>query len=124
MSTGPQASHARWDDLPVDAPMPLLERRRLIGENAMISHISLRKGFSIESHAHTNEQITVVLEGCIRFGVGEPGSEEFRHIVARPGETVLLPPNCPHGAEALEDTVVLDIFSPPSSETGIDRAES
>lgn len=124
MSTAPRADHARWDDLPIDSPMPLLERRRLIGQHVMVSHISLRKGFSIASHTHANEQITVVLEGCIRFGVGEPGSEEFRHIVARSGETVLLPPDCPHGAEALENTIVLDIFSPPSAETGIDRADS
>ena len=37
-----------------------------------------------------------------------------------PGEVLHLPSNCPHSAEALEETVVLDIFSPPSERTGID----
>lgn len=113
--------HARWDDLPADAPMPLLERRRIIGENAMISHVTLRKGFTIRSHSHHNEQITVVLEGCLRLGVGEPDTPEHRLIVARPGEVVVLPSNFPHSAEALEDTLVLDVFSPPSETTGVDE---
>jgi len=116
------ATHARWNDLPADAPMPLLERRRVVGEHAMISHISLSKGFSLDSHAHANEQISVVLEGCIRFGVGAPGSPEYEIIVVRSGEVLHLPAHCPHSAEALEDTLVLDVFSPPSTGTGIDKA--
>jgi quercetin dioxygenase-like cupin family protein len=103
--------------------MPLLERRRIIGEHAMISHIALRRGFTLDSHTHHNEQISVVLEGAIRFGVGAPGSPEHRIVVVRSGEILVLPANCPHSAEALEDTLVLDVFSPPSTGTGIDRGE-
>ncbi len=117
-----QATHQRWDDLPIDTPMPLIERRRIVGQHAMISHISMRKGFSIGSHHHENEQVSIVLEGCLRCGIGDPEDPDYRLIVARPGEVVLLPAHCPHSAEALEDTVLLDVFSPPSHETGIDRA--
>ena len=116
------AIHTRWDDLETDAPMELLERRRIVGEHAMISHITLRKGFTLDSHSHANEQISVVLEGAIRFGVGEPGTPDHRIIVVRSGEVLHLRPHCPHSAEALEDTLVLDVFSPPSTGTGIDKA--
>lgn len=113
-----QPTRHRWADLPVDSPMKLLERRRVIGDKAMISHITLYKGFGVESHAHENEQFSVVLSGWIRFGVGAP---EPRTIDVRAGEVIHLPSGCPHSARAMEDTVVLDIFSPPSAQTGIDQ---
>jgi quercetin dioxygenase-like cupin family protein len=111
----------RWRDLPADSPMPLLERRRVIGDKAMISHITLRKGFSLDSHAHDNEQFSAVLQGCLRFGLGAPGSAAHRTVDVRAGEVIHLPSNLPHSAQAIEDTVVLDVFSPPSQGTGIDR---
>jgi quercetin dioxygenase-like cupin family protein len=111
------AATFRWSELPVDRPMELLERRRVIGENAMISHITLRRGFTVPTHAHENEQFSAVLSGRLRFGVGADG----RQVTIGPGEVIHLPSNLPHSAEALEDTVVLDIFSPPSQTTGIDR---
>lgn len=112
----------RWSDLPVDTPMPLLERRRMIGEHAMISHITLRRGCSVPSHSHANEQFSSVLSGRLRFGLGAEGSPDHRTADVGPGECIHLPSNLPHSAVALEDTVVLDIFSPPSATTGIDRA--
>lgn len=119
--TGAHAAAHRWADLPADSPMALLARRRVLGEKAMLSHITLRKGFAVDSHAHENEQFSAVLSGCLRFTVGEPGSPDHRTIDVRAGEVIHLPSNCPHSAEAIEDTVVLDIFSPPSQTTGIDQ---
>lgn len=110
--------HYSFDELPVDRPMAMLERRRVIGAQAMISHITLDKGFTLDIHRHDNEQFSAVLSGRIRFtfGPGGPGP-----ITVGPGEVIHLPGGCPHAAEALERTVVLDIFSPPSAGTGIDR---
>ena len=115
------AKVSRWTDLPVDSPMPLLERRRVIGQQTMISHITLKKGFSLATHSHENEQFSCVLTGAIRFGLGADGSKERRDVTVRAGEVIHLPSNLPHSAFAVEDTVVLDIFSPPSQGTGIDR---
>jgi len=112
---------SRWTDLSVDTPMPLLERRRVIGEKAMISHITLKKGFSLATHAHENEQFSCVLSGTIRFGLGAEGSKDRREVTVGAGEVIHLPSNLPHSATAVEDTVVLDIFSPPSAGTGIDQ---
>ncbi|HKP12511.1 MAG TPA: cupin domain-containing protein, partial [Blastocatellia bacterium] len=51
-----------------------------------------------------------ILEGALRFWLGEDGQEE---VIVRAGEVLVIPPNLPHKAEALEDTLDVDIFSPP-----------
>jgi quercetin dioxygenase-like cupin family protein len=101
--------------------MPLLERRRIMGRQAMVSHITLRKGCLVPTHAHENEQISCILSGRLRFGLGAEGAKDQRVETLGPGQSILLPSMTPHSAEALEDTIVLDIFSPPSATTGIDR---
>lgn len=109
-----------WPELAVDRPMPLLERRRVIGQQMMISHILLRKGFKVATHSHANEQMSVVLSGRIRFGIGAEGSAERYTVDVATDQVIHLPSNVPHSAEAIEDTVVLDLFSPPSAVTGVD----
>lgn len=114
-SVGMHPTRARWTDLPADAPMPLLERRRVMGSQCMISHVILKKGCIVPTHAHANEQMVCVLSGCLRFTLAN-GTTDLRA-----GEVLHLPPDAPHAAEALEDTTVLDVFAPPSQMTGIDR---
>jgi len=111
----------RWTELEKDTPMALLERRRVIGAQAMISHVTLHKGCSVPTHAHENEQFACILSGRLLFGLGMEGSVDHRELSVGAGEIMHLPANIPHSAVALEDTVVLDIFSPPSATTGIDR---
>ncbi len=101
--------------------MALLERRRVIGEKAMISRVALDKGCIVPTHAHENEQFACLLSGKMRFGIGAEGSPERREMVLTGGEVLLLPGGVPHSAEAVEDSVILDVFSPPSEKTGIDR---
>lgn len=110
------------ETLPIDRPMPLLERRRIIGEKMMISEVFLAKGFEIASHQHENEQIVVVLSGRCRFGVGEPGTPGHHDVEVTGGDVLHLPSNVPHSCRALEDTRILDLFSPVSEKTGVDRA--
>lgn len=115
------ASVSTWTELPVDRPMALLERRRVIGEKAMISHVTLRKGCDVPLHSHENEQFSAVLRGCLRFTLGAAGSPDRREEDVRAGQVIHLPSNLPHAAVAIEETEVLDVFSPPSAMTGIDR---
>ena len=112
----------RWSDLPTDKPMPLIERRRIIGQKMMISEVSLEEGCVVPSHAHENEQFACVIRGRIRFGLGVEGSPEHHEVELTGGEVLHLPANVPHSAEALQETLVLDLFSPPSEKTGIDRS--
>ncbi len=120
MTATADAVRYRWHDMTKDRPMDLIERRRIIGERVMISELFLRKGFSVASHTHDNEQMGVVLSGRIKFVLGE--GDNAREEILEGGEVLHLPANVPHGAEALEDTRILDIFSPVSETTGVDTA--
>ena len=116
-----KATVHRWDDLEIDQPMALIDRRRVIGEHVMLSHVTLHKGFMVPPHQHANEQMAVVLSGRVRFTLlAHSGESRERTVELGPGEVLHLPPNVPHGAEALEETVILDVFSPPSETTGVD----
>ncbi len=111
----------RWDNLEQDAPMDKIRRRRIIGQQAMISEVRLAKGFTLATHQHDNEQFAMVVSGKIRFGLGAKDSPEHREVVLKGGEVLHLPSNLPHSAEALEDTLIYDVFSPISEGTGVDR---
>lgn len=115
------ATAYRWSDMHTDQPMARLTRRRIVGEHAMLSHVSLAKGCQVPTHAHENEQFGHILSGRIRFGIGAEGSPDRHDLILEAGQVIHLPPNVPHSAEALEDCVILDVFSPPSEKTGIDR---
>jgi quercetin dioxygenase-like cupin family protein len=109
--------------------MKLLVRRRIIGQQAMISHVTLEKGCFVPMHTHSNEQFVCVLAGRMRFRLARsaggaldaPPADGLEEVILTAGQVLLLPSNVPHEAEALERTIVLDVFSPPSAETGIDR---
>lgn len=109
----------RWTDLDADRPMAALQRQRIIGENVMLSLVRLDKGCDVPVHAHQNEQLACVLEGRVTFRLGDDGDDE---VTIGAGEVIHLPPNVPHGCIALESTLILDVFSPTSQTTGIDRA--
>ncbi|MEM7203992.1 MAG: cupin domain-containing protein [Planctomycetota bacterium] len=105
-----QARWHRWEDLPKEELNPLIGRRLVTGSGVMLAHVYLKKGSVVPKHAHHNEQVTYVLDGALKLMVGEDGAEE--HVV-RTGEVLVIPPNVPHAAEALEDTLDLDVFNPP-----------
>ena len=100
----------RWAEMPRETVSPMLDRRLITGDRMMLAHVYLKKGCVVPKHSHENEQFTYILEGALRFWIGEDGSEE---VVVRAGEVLHIPSNVPHMAEALEDTLDVDIFSPP-----------
>ena len=100
----------RWDEMEKEFVADGIERRIITGERAMLAHVYLKRGAVVPLHSHDNEQITYILEGALRFWIGDEGSEP---IDIRAGEVLHIPPNVPHKAEALEDTLDVDIFSPP-----------
>lgn len=110
MSANRGATWYRWDQIPREDLHELLSRRLITGDQMMLSHVYLKKGCVVPKHSHPNEQFTYILEGALRFLVGDDGAEE---IVVRAGEVLHLPGNVPHEAHALEDTLDVDIFYPP-----------
>jgi quercetin dioxygenase-like cupin family protein len=103
-------SFHRWADLPEEKLSPMLSRKLVTGTRMMLAHVYLKKGCIVPKHSHENEQLTYILEGALRFEIGEDGAEE---VVVRAGEVLHIPSNVPHMAEALEDTLDVDVFSPP-----------
>ena len=99
---------SQWDSLPADQPMAGLSRQRVIGEKAMISRIALDAGCKVPTHAYENEQFICVQSGRLAVGLGDGDPQQVVTLTA--GQVMLLPANVPHSAEALEDTLVLDIF--------------
>ena len=119
-----QHAHAkvyRFPELPADRPMELLERRRVHGEHITVAQIRLEKGCQVPLHQHENEQFSLIVLGRLRFEIGGEGSADRRELVLLPGELLHLPPNVPHSAFAEEETLVLDLFSPPATTSGIDQ---
>ena len=82
----------------------------MTGASTMVAHVYLEKGAIVPEHSHHNEQLAYILKGKLRFWVGDDPSQVFD--VAE-GEVLRLPSNVPHKAEALEETLDVDIFSPP-----------
>jgi quercetin dioxygenase-like cupin family protein len=97
-----------WDTVPVEPVTAEISRQVVTGQNEMMARVLLKKGAIVPTHSHVSEQITYILEGALRLWIGEPEEE----VTVRPGSFVVIPPNVPHRAEALEDTVDVDIFSP------------
>lgn len=100
----------RWEDMPKEKVSDVLDRRLITGERIMLTHVYLKKGAIVQQHNHHNEQITYILDGALRFWIGEDESEV---IDVRAGEVLHIPSFVKHKAEALEDTVDVDVFSPP-----------
>lgn len=100
----------RWDDMPKERVTDMLDRRLITGDSMMLAHVYLKKGCVVPQHQHHNEQLTYILEGALHFRLGADRSEE---ITVRAGEVLHIPANVWHEAEALEDTLDVDIFSPP-----------
>jgi quercetin dioxygenase-like cupin family protein len=111
--TAVSATHHRWDALPREQVTPHLDRRLVTGERLMLAHVYLKKGAVVPLHSHENEQMTYILDGALRLWVGAEGSPSQRVYDVRKGEVLAIPANLPHRAEALEDTLDLDVFCPP-----------
>jgi len=102
-----QHKYVPWDSVELEHLNPLLKRQCVVGKKVMIARVLLKKGCVVPLHSHHNEQITYILEGALKFGLND------EEIIVRAGEVLCIPPNVPHEAVALEDTVDLDIFTPP-----------
>ncbi len=110
MAQNEEVRHLRWNDLEKERLNDRIGRRMITAERAMLTHVYLDRGAVVPMHSHENEQITYVLEGALRFWIRDEDSEP---IDVRAGEVLVLPSWVPHKAVALEDTLDVDIFTPP-----------
>ena len=106
----PPLQYIPWHTVPLEDLNPLLQRQFVVGQEIMLARVLLKKGCIVPEHSHHNEQLTYILEGTLKFWI------DGQEIVVHAGETLCIPSNMPHKAEALEDTVDLDVFSPPRAD--------
>lgn len=99
--------HIAWKDIELEALNPLLGRQMITGDKVMLARVLLKKGCVVPEHSHENEQLTYILEGALKFWI------DGKELVVGAGEVLCIPAHLPHKAEAMEDTVDLDVFYPP-----------
>jgi unsaturated pyranuronate lyase len=102
--------HVPWHTVDLEDLNPLLQRQFVVGRDIMVARVLMKKGCIIPLHSHHNEQFTYILEGALKFWV------DGKEIVVNAGEVLTIPPHMPHKAEAMADTVDLDVFNPPRAD--------
>ena len=106
-ASSPEPKYISWKDVERESLNPLIEREMVYGQQIMVARVFIKKDGHVPLHHHHNEQLTYILEGALKFAIS--GKE----IVVRAGEVLCIPANMPHEAWALEDTLDLDVFTPP-----------
>lgn len=96
----------RWDEIALERITEMVSRKLIAGDREMLAQVYLKRGALVPLHAHESEQISYILHGALRMFVA--GEE----VTVREGEVLHIPSNVEHQAEALDDTVSLDVFSP------------
>jgi len=100
----------RWKDVELEHLNPQIDRQMVVGDQIMVARVLLAKGAHVPMHSHQNEQVTYILDGALKFAI------DGKEIVVRAGEVLCIPSNMPHEAWAVEDTVDLDVFTPPRAD--------
>jgi len=107
MNRSNKAEHVRWSDIVPEHLNPLFDRQYVVGNEVMVARISMKRGCIVPQHSHRHEQISHILSGVLRFIV------DGKEITLGAGELLLIPPHVLHAAEALEDSIAIDTFTPP-----------
>ncbi len=102
-----EANFQKWDDMPVVEPGPGIRRRLVTGENVMSVQLSMDKGVVVPMHQHHHEQISHVVSGKVEFDIDGTKRQ------MGPGELVYIPGHLPHSVTMIEDSVMVEVFSPP-----------
>ena len=84
-----------------------IEQRTLVyGERTLMAEFLLKKGSRLPYHSHPHEQTGYLVDGRIRLSIGPEENDVM------PGDSWCIPSDVEHGAEILEDSVAIEIFSP------------
>lgn len=87
--------------------VPGIERKTLVhGERTLLTEFLLKKGSRLPQHAHPYEQTGYLVNGRILLAIGSEENDVM------PGDSWCIPSGVEHGAEILEDSVAIEVFSP------------
>jgi quercetin dioxygenase-like cupin family protein len=96
----------RWSEIRTESITPSIERKFITAERVTLAHFELKKGGVVPSHAHEQEQLSHVISGALRFVVNG------QDLLVSAGEVLQIPSWIEHEVHVVEDTFVLDVFSP------------
>jgi quercetin dioxygenase-like cupin family protein len=113
------AAAIKWSEVAPDFPIAKLSRQLVQGSQMLLANVRLEKGCVVALHQHVSEQMAIVLSGHVMWTVGADTDPDQQKIEMRGGEVMRLPGNVWHGVEALEDTHIIDVLSPPGA-MGVD----
>ncbi len=99
--------HYRWNDVPKEELNPLITRQMIHGATMTMARIELRKGAIVPEHSHANEQISTIESGRALFVL-----DGVEHVMTA-GVSLVIAPHVKHWVEALDDSIAVDLFSPP-----------
>jgi len=98
--------HLAWDTVRKENLNDKFWRKYVTGEKAMVAQLGLSQGCIVPLHQHESEQISMVMQGAVKFAL------EGQEVTVRGGEVLVIPSNLPHSAVAMEDSSVIEVFSP------------
>jgi quercetin dioxygenase-like cupin family protein len=81
-------------------------RTLVYGEKTLMGQFSIAKGSAIPPHSHPHEQTGFMVSGKLKFKV------EDEAMVVETGDSWCIPGDAEHSVDALEDSVVIEVFSP------------
>ncbi|NBB89829.1 MAG: cupin domain-containing protein [Spirochaetes bacterium] len=84
----------------------LTKRLAAYGGGLMAVQVHLPEGSVAPEHQHPHEQITYVIHGRVSYRIGAETGE------LAGGDSAYVPGDTGHEVTALEDTLVVDVFSP------------
>lgn len=97
---------------PVEAVKGILRRTMCYNKDAMLCHFDMKKGSIIDLHSHPAAQIGYVIRGKMEFWYE---TKESKHVVVT-GDSYLIPGTVLHGVKVIEDSDVIEVFSPARKE--------
>ena len=109
--------HHRWSEIAAEQINPTISRQYVTADRVTVARFELKRGAVVPQHSHENEQVSYIISGALKFIL------EGRDIVVRGGELLQIPPHVAHAAEAVEDTLAIDVFSPVRQDW-IDKTDS
>ena len=97
----------KWHEIPVEQLGGGVTRQLITVENLMLSKIFVPKDVTFPAHRLSSEHMTIFVKGSAVYDSADAKLE------ASEGDIVHIPAGIEHADEVTEDTIVLDIFSPP-----------
>jgi quercetin dioxygenase-like cupin family protein len=98
--------HIPWQSVKKEVLNDRLSRKFVSGEKVMVAQMRLSKDCLVPLHHHVSEQISMVMQGALKFEL------EGREVMVGADEVMVIPANVPHSVLAIEDTIAIDVFSP------------